>query len=48
MRILTYIGNVVTGRFAHWNTANNQLIAEIWERSNQFPEPIKNAGKVLR
>ncbi len=41
MRILAYIGNVVTGRFAHWNTANNQLIADLWERSNQFPEPIK-------
>ena len=41
MRAFTYIGNVITGRFAHWNDANNQTIAEMWERSEQFPEHIK-------
>jgi len=41
MRVFTYIGNVVTGRFAHWNDANNQTIAEMWERSQHFPEHIK-------
>ncbi len=41
MGIFTYIGNVVTRRFVHWNDANNQTIAELWERSNRFPEPIK-------
>lgn len=41
MRVFTYIGNVITGRFAHWNDANNNTIAEMWERSEQFPEHIK-------
>jgi hypothetical protein len=41
MGIFTYIGNVVTGRFAHWNDANNQRINEMWERSQHFPEDIK-------
>jgi hypothetical protein len=43
MRILTYIGNVVTGRFAHWNSANNDTIVDLWERCNEFPEAIKIA-----
>lgn len=41
MGILTYIGNVLTGRFAHWNDANNQTIADLWERSNGFPDSLK-------
>ena len=41
MRVFTYIGNIVTGRFAHWNDANNKTIAEMWQRSEQFPEQIK-------
>lgn len=41
MGIFTYIGNVVTRRFAHWKDANNQTIAELWERASRFPEPIK-------
>ena len=41
MRVFTYIGNVVTGRFAHWNDANNQTIAEMWERSQEFPEHVR-------
>ncbi len=41
MGILTYVGNVVTGRVAHWNDANNQTIADLWERTNDFPDPLK-------
>jgi hypothetical protein len=43
MGVLNYIGNVISGRLVHWNDENKRLIAELWERSNEFPEPIKSA-----
>jgi len=41
MGIFTYFGNVVTGRIAHWNDTNKQIVTDLWERAEQFPEPAK-------
>ena len=31
MNPFRYVSNVVTGRFAHWNTTNNAMVSEIWK-----------------
>ena len=30
--MLTWIGNVITGRFRHWNNTNNAQFTKLWER----------------
>lgn len=41
MSLLSYIGNVVTGRIAHWNSANNQVTTRFWNRAEQFPKYLQ-------
>ena len=41
MGVFTYVGNVITGRLAHWNDANNRSIADLWERCAEFPDGLR-------
>lgn len=36
-----WIGNVLSGRYAHWNATNNAVVKELWERSERFPDELR-------
>lgn len=40
VRPLRFIGNLLRGRYRHWNNHNNRYIAELWRRTEQMPSPI--------
>ena len=40
--MITWLSNVVTGRFRHWNDANNTHISALFERSKEFPPAIES------
>lgn len=39
--MITWISNVVTGRYQHWNDTNNTYISFLLERSKEFPPAIE-------
>lgn len=41
MGFFTFVGNVVRGRFAHWNDTNNRALTELWERSQRLPDETR-------
>jgi len=36
--MIKYLKNVLTGTIAHWNEANNLLVSELWDRTQQLNE----------
>lgn len=38
--MITWLSNVVTGRFKHWNEANTSYVTELVERAKAFPPAI--------
>lgn len=39
--MITWLSNVITGRFQHWNEANNTYISVLYARTKQFPPAIE-------
>lgn len=39
--MITWLSNVFTGRFRHWNEANNSYVSALVERAKQFPPAIE-------
>lgn len=43
MKISKWVHGVATGRIRHWNDANNQLVADLWEEIESFEYPMRTA-----
>lgn len=39
MGLFSYLYNVVTGQYAHWNDTNNQIVSSLWERVESLDPP---------
>jgi hypothetical protein len=45
VKITTWAHGVVTGRIAHWNDINNQLVADIWPAIEAMAQPQQRLWK---